>query len=158
MVQIRLLTPRSKAAKELIEELDAYKSELYPADSNHLDPVEELEKPHVHFLGAFEGTLLLGCGAVKLMEDYGEIKRMYVRPGSRGKGVGRSLLLALESIVKKAGLPLIRLETGVRQQEALRLYKQSGYTEIAPFGDYRKDPLSVFLEKRIGANENTAAS
>ncbi len=149
MVQIRLLTPRSKAAKELIDELDAYQSELYPAESNHLDLVEELEKPHVHFLGAFEGTLLLGCGAVKLVDGYGEIKRMYVRAGSRGKGVGRSLLLALEAIVKKAGVPLVRLETGVRQQEALELYKRSGYTEIAPFGDYHKDPLSIFMEKRI---------
>ena len=150
MIETRPLNPWSKAARALIGELDSYLTALYPAESNHLDPVEELAKRHVHFLGAFEGEKLVGCGAVKLLDDgYGEIKRMYVCPEARGKRIGRTILLALEAVVARARMPVVRLETGVHQLEAIQLYRRNGYVEIGPFGDYRKDPLSVFMEKRV---------
>lgn len=134
----------------MIQDLDDYLLDLYPAESNHLDSIEELSRPHVHFVGAFEDGQPLGCGAVKLLPDgYGEIKRVYVNTGARGKGIGRRILGLLESITLEAGFTLLRLETGVRQPEALRLFEISGFTRIKRFGGYPDDPLSVFMEKRL---------
>ena len=66
------------------------------------------------------------------------------------QGIGSQILRALEAIVEGAGLPCVRLETGIHQPEAIGLYRRSGYTEIEPFGNYRPDPLSLFMEKRVG--------
>ena len=140
MIEIRPLDPRTRSAEILIRELDAYQSELYPPDSNYLDPIEELGRPHVRFFGAYDGDDLVGCGCVKLMSGYGEIKRMYVRPKARGRGVGRHILLALESVAGEAGISVIRLETGVRQVEGARngLQHNIGLGGAAVVTAYRK--------------------
>ena len=149
-VEIRLLDPHSNDATGLVRELDEYLLDLYPVESNHLDSIEELSKPHVHLLGAFENGQPLGCGAVKLLDKgYGEIKRIYVRSSARGKGIGRKILVALEDTAADAGYTMLRLETGVYQSEAMRLFETSGYIKIGRFGDYPSDPLSVFMEKKI---------
>ena len=150
-IEIRELDPSSAEGTALVNDLDEYLLELYPEESNYLDSVEELSKPHVHFLGAFEDEHTLGCGAVKLLDaGYGEIKRVYVKSCARGKGVGRRILLALENIAADAGYSVLRLETGIYQPEAVRLFEASGYTTIDHFGDYPSDdPLSIFLEKKI---------
>ena len=149
-IDIRELDPSSTEANALIDDLDEYLLDLYPADSNHLDSIEELSKPHVHFLGAFENEHPLGCGAIKLLEvGYGEIKRVYVKSSARGKGVGRRILLALENIAAGAGYSVLRLETGIYQPEAVRLFEANGYIKIDHFGNYPNDPLSIFMEKKI---------
>ena len=149
-VEIRPLAPRDPRARRLIEALDRLQTSLYPAESNHLDPIETLERDNVTFLAAFVGEEVVGCGAVKRMPSgYGEIKRMYVEPGLRGRGVGSALMDGLESSLVARGIGLARLETGIRQPEALALYERRGYTRIPPFGDYPDDPLSVFFEKRL---------
>ena len=84
--------------------------------------------------------------------DYAEIKRVFVLDRFRGKGLSKQLMLYLESELKSRGVRLIRLETGVRQPEALGLYRKLGYVERDPFGAYRPDPLSVFMEKRLVPN------
>ena len=158
MIEIRSLDPRSKNARELIEELDDYQFSLYPAESNHLEPIAELSKPHVQFIGAFREDILLGCGAIKFVDaEYGEIKRMFVRSEARGLGVGREILRALEKTAEREGLQLIRLETGVLQTTAIRLYERSGYRRREPFGRYSHDPWSLFMEKRLRASESAAA-
>lgn len=149
-VELRPLAPRDPRARRLIEALDRLQTSLYPAESNHLDPIETLERDNVTFLAAFVGEEVVGCGAVKRMPSgYGEIKRMYVEPGLRGRGVGSALMDGLESSLVAGGIGLARLETGVRQPEALALYERRGYARIPPFGDYPDDPLSVFFEKRL---------
>lgn len=149
-IEIRELDPSSIEATALVSDLDKYLLDLYPADSNHLDSIEELSKPHVHFLGAFENKHPLGCGAVKLLDaGYGEIKRVYVKSGARGKGVGRKILLALENIAADAGYSVLRLETGIYQPEAVTLFEANGYVKIDHFGDYPDDPMSIFMEKKI---------
>ena len=149
-VEIRPLAPSDPRACRRIGRLDRLQLSLYPAESNHLDPIETLEWGHVTFLAAFAGGKVVGCGAVKCMPGrYGEIKRMYVNPDARGRGVGRALIEALESRLLAAGINVARLETGTRQSEALALYERCGYVRIPPFGEYREDPLSVFLEKRL---------
>lgn len=152
-VRIADADPGAAALRRLIDELDAYQRGLYPEDSNHLDPPGVLAGHGVIFLGAFQGEDVVGCGAVKVLswhgENYGEIKRMYVTPEYRGRGLSRRLLSALEQRLRARGVTLARLETGVHQASALALYRRAGYLERPPFGDYAPDPLSVFMEKRL---------
>ncbi len=75
---------------------------------------------------------------------------MFVAEAARGTGVGRALLCALEALASSLGASVVRLETGVHQQEAIALYRASGYADRGPFGTYRADPLSLFMEKRLG--------
>ena len=148
-VRIERLDPSSATAMALIGELDRYLLTLYPPESNYLDSAAELSRPHVHFLGAFEGRRLIGCGAVKLLDGYAEIKRVYVTPGWRGKGAAAGILKELENIARKASLHTVRLETGTRQPQALRLFELSGYARTGRFGSYPDDPLCVFMEKTL---------
>ena len=86
-MDIRTINPDDAQARALIAHLDSLMASLYPAESNHLDSTDELKKPNVLFLGAFEGGELTGCGAVKILDDdgdYGEIKRVFVSPQHRG--------------------------------------------------------------------------
>jgi putative acetyltransferase len=75
---------------------------------------------------------------------------MFVAPRARGLKIGWRMLDALEATARAEGVRIIRLETGVRQPEALRLYRSSAYVERGPFGSYQPDPLSTFFEKRLG--------
>jgi putative acetyltransferase len=119
-------------------------------ESNHLLPVEALQQPNVTFLTAAVDGQVAGCGAfIRHGAEYAEIKRMFVVPQFRGCRVGRRLLDELESRIRGSGLALVRLETGIYQAEALRLYEKAGYQRCGPFGDYAADPLSVFLEKKL---------
>ncbi len=134
----------------LIGELDAYQRTLYPPESCHLLDLASLMQPDVRFFVARDGERqAVGCGAVVLKADHGEIKRMYVRPASRGRGIAGALLRALEAVSADAGCRLLRLETGPYQPEALALYASLGYARRGPYGDYADDPLSVFMEKAL---------
>ena len=132
----------------LIEELDAYQKPLYPLESHHGVAIAALCQANVVFavVRSADGQVV-GCGAVVLGEQYGELKRMYVRPGSRGQGIGEALLVFLESQASAAGLRVFKLETGNKQLEAIELYSRSGYVRCGPFGDYAEDPNSVFMSK-----------
>ena len=131
---------------------DAYAASLYPAESNHLLCVASLLKPEVRFFVArAPDGRALGCGSVvRMADDWGEVKRMWVDPAGRGQGVGRLILATVETAARDERLALLRLETGIHNVEALALYRRAGYREIAAFGAYAPDPLSVFMEKRIG--------
>jgi len=134
----------------LIEALDAYATALYPPESNHLLDVGSLSDAAVSFLVARAEGEAIGCGAVlRDPRGWGEVKRMFVRPNQRGKGIGVRVLAELEALVIGSGLTLLRLETGIHNREALALYRRAGFTERGPFGDYASDPLSVFMEKRV---------
>ena len=146
---IERLDAGSDHARVMIEALDTYLLALYPPESNHLDSIDELSREHVIFLGAFEGDRPVGCGAIKLLGDYAEIKRIFIDPDHRGKGVGRQVLSELERAAQGAAFDTIRLETGDRQPEALRLFENSGYRRTGCYGDYPDDPLSVFMEKTL---------
>jgi putative acetyltransferase len=144
-------SPRHPDVVRMITALDAYVADLYPAESNHLLDIEALCAPDMRFFVARLEGEVVGCGALRLdPAGYGELKRMFVAPDARGKNVGRAILLRLEHEAGAAKLPCVRLETGTLQAEALGLYRSAGYREIPPFGDYQPDPLSVFMEKRLG--------
>ena len=142
--------PDSPEAIALIEELEAELEPLYPRASRHGYSVERLISENVAFFLIREDDIPAGCGGVKLFgTEYGEIKRMYVRPQFRGSGLARLMLEHLENYARSHGVAVLRLETGIHQQAAIRLYERMGFQSIPPFGDYKEDPLSRFYEKRI---------
>lgn len=151
-MRIDQIDPDSPQARELIAQSDALMASLYPAESNHLEGVAALQQPGVHFAGVVDGGRLLAIGACRLRQDdgeYGEIKRVFVPAAERGKGHSRAIMAYLERQLCERGIGLARLETGVRQPEALALYRSLGYRERGPFGTYTPDPLSVFMEKEL---------
>ncbi len=87
-----------------------------------------------------------------------EIKRMYVAPSSRGRGVARAVLAHLESAARSAGVDWLVLETGQRQPAALGLYRSSGYVDVSHFGTYAKAPEAVHLGKRLWTREAAIAT
>lgn len=134
--------------RELIAELDAYLYSLYPAENVYALDVASLLHPSVLFAVARDSAgAPLGCGAVVMKPEYGEIKRMYVRPQARGQGLARRLIASLEAKAVEHGCRTFMLETGPTQAEALGLYERMGYRYRGPFGDYPDDPLSVFMQK-----------
>ena len=77
---------------------------------------------------------------------------MYVCPRFRGLGLAKLLLDHLAAYARTCGVSLLRLETGIHQTAAIKLYEQAGFQRIPPFGLYFEDPLSLFYEKRVGAD------
>ena len=149
-MHIALESPDQPEVIALIEALDAYQASLYPPESRHMLDLASLKQPHVLFAVARDAAAhIVGCGAVVLSAEYGEVKRMYVDPRGRGQGVAKALLARLESEARAAGCTLLMLETGPYQPQALGLYALCGYERRGPFGNYANDPLSVFMQKRI---------
>lgn len=143
--------PDTADSLTLIAELEAYLTPLYPNESQFGYSPERLLKENVAFFLVKVDGLPVGCGAVKLYRDFGEVKRMYIRPEFRGHGLARIMLQHLETYAFQHGLKVMRLETGVHQPEAVRLYEKAGYYKIQSFEPYPKDlPLSLFYEKQIG--------
>ncbi len=108
----------------------------------------ELGPPHGAFIVGFESQEPVCCGGIKRLEEgVCEIKKMYVVPAARGRGVARVLLHALEDTARRLGYSVARLDTGPRQQGARRLYESEGYAEI---GNFNGNPVANFFgEKRI---------
>lgn len=103
-----------------------------------------------HVVLAYDDGKPLGCGAMKeYAADTMEIKRMYVSPGSRNKGIGAAVLAELEKWAKELSYAKCILETGKRQPEAIGLYTKSGYTLIPNYGQYAKVENSVCFEKAV---------
>jgi putative acetyltransferase len=140
--------PRQADVRRIIAESGAYLQALYPSESNHVVDVDALAAPDAVFLAARRNGELLGSIAFRIIAPgHAEIKRMFVRAEARGHGVGRRLLEALENAARRRNVERISLETGIRQPEAIGLYRASGYRDCPPFGTYTPDPLSLFMTK-----------
>src|SRR5437763_10193689 len=140
--------PDSADAVVLIAELEAHLAPLYPVKSRHGYSVEKLLAQAVAFFVLRDNDTPAGCGGIQLVgTEYGELKRMYVRPQFRGLGYGKLLLDHLADHARAQGVGLLRLETGIHQTAAIRLYEQMGFQRIPPFGPYTEDPLSLCYEK-----------
>jgi len=91
-----------------------------------------------------------GVAALKLFgREYGEVKRMYVRPDYRGFGLGKAMLNHLAEHARERQVPVLRLETGIYQTEAMGLYEGFGFQRRPRFGKYKDYPLSAYYEKTI---------
>lgn len=142
--------PNSADAVVLITELEAHLEPLYPTKSRHGYSVEKLIAQAVAFFVLRHDDVPAGCGGIQLFgKEYGELKRMYVRPAFRGLGFGKLLLDHLADYARAHGIDLLRLETGIHQKAAIRLYEGMGFHRIPPFAEYTDDPLSLCYEKRI---------
>jgi putative acetyltransferase len=149
---IALESPDQPDVIALIADLDAYQDTLYPPESRHLLDLASLKQPNVLFAVARDASgQAIGCGAIVLGPEFGELKRMYVAPRGRGQGVAKKLVALLEARAVDSGCKLLKLETGPYQPEALALYGSVGYERRGPYGDYTDDPLSVFMQKHIAA-------
>ncbi len=142
--------PDTPDAMQLIAELEAVLSPMYPQESRHGYSVEKLLREGVAFFVTRHDGTPAGCGGIQLYgTEYGEVKRMYVRPEFRGLGLGKLMLDHLAAYARQRGVTVLRLETGIHQTDAIALYERYGFQRRPPFGEYREDPLSVYYEKHI---------
>ena len=146
-ISIRRELPTTETASQLIRELDAYLSPMYPEESQHGYSIEKLVEQKVEFFVLYHDERPAGCAGIQFFPDpaepsgtYGELKRMYVRDQFRGLGLGKTLLRHIERVAIERGVVSLRLETGIHQPEAIGLYESSGFRRVPPFGEYREDP------------------
>ncbi len=150
-VVVRPEPPDREPAASLLAEYYAEVARLYPGWSpatGSTASVAEMSPPTGCFLVAYVDGVAAGCGTVRRMDDAtAEIKRMYVRPEVRGRGVARRILAGLESAALELGYRRIVLDTGDRMPEAQALYRSSGYDDIP---DYNANPwAAAWFEKRL---------
>jgi putative acetyltransferase len=141
-------------ARALIGELEGELAAAYEAEQRHGLSVERIFQPDIAFFIAYLDGKPVGCGGVALEDGYAELKRMYVRPDTRGRGIVQALIARLEGEAAARGIKHVTLETGDVQHAAIRAYERSGYTRCEAFGDYRAlapaaIERSVFFEKRL---------
>jgi putative acetyltransferase len=142
----------SPDARRLIGALDEHLAGRYAPEQRfgpNLKP-EQLASGQGAFVLARAGQEAVGCGALRRLDpETGEVKRMYVEPRWRGRGVARRILDRLEAAAEDLGIARLVLETGVHQVEAIALYRRTGFTEVACWGEYASSSTSVCFEKRI---------
>lgn len=142
--------PDTVDARMLIEELESHLASFYPQENRFGYSVDKLIQQGVAFFVIRHDEIPAGCGGVQFYgTEYGELKRMFVRPQFRGLGLGKSMLEQLERFTRENKIALLRLETGIYQKEAIGLYESMGYRKCPPFGEYAESPLNIFFEKQI---------
>ena len=136
---------------QLLTELDAHLAGYpYPQESRHAFSIDKLLREGVAFFVTRYDGQPAGCGGLKLFgREYGEVKRMFVRPAYRGTGLGKAMLDHLARYASERQVNVLRLETGIYQTEAIGLYEGFGFQRRQPFGEYKEDPVSIYYEKTI---------
>ena len=126
--------------------------ELSPPESVHALDLEKLRKPGITFWSAWDGSILLGCGALKELDrKHGEVKSMRTPDALRRRGAGRAILAHIIEVARFRAYERVSLETGSMPAfgPAQQLYESFGFTYCGPFGDYVEDPNSVFMSLRL---------
>jgi putative acetyltransferase len=150
---INFESPKTPEVLALIQALDEELLQRYPAENVHSLDLDKIDGENNLFLVVRLAGQAVGCGAVcKLEAGIGEIKRVFITPRLRGRGLSKAIMNKLEAEAVRLGYLTLRLETGDRQPEALGLYESLGYTRIPNFGEYVDDPLSVCMEKRLNSS------
>jgi putative acetyltransferase len=142
----------SADARRLIGALDAHLSSRYTPEQRfgpNLKPAQLAPGLGTFVIARVEGRAV-GCGAVRLLDPTTvEVKRMYVEPELRGRGVAKEILQHLETAGRELGAERAVLETGIHQDEAIGLYRRAGYVPVDCWGEYTTSPTSVCFEKMI---------
>ena len=154
VISVELIASPSDELRALIAELEEVLAAEYPPEQRHGLSVDAIFQPHIRFFVARAGGRAVGCGGVALFPDFAEVKRMYVRPEARGRGVADAVLARVEAETRAAGLAVLRLETGDRQLAAMRFYERAGFRRCGAFGAYAamtgsSIQTSVFYEKAV---------
>ena len=143
----------SDTARALADALEAELLATYDGDpgSGGLPAASIFEPPNggAFLVGSIDGEAVACGGVARYDETTGEIRRMYVVPQARGRGLSRRLLEALEEEARTLGYALVRLETGKLQAAAVGLYVSAGFQPIPRYGPFANDPKSVCFEKRL---------
>ncbi|MCA1690014.1 MAG: GNAT family N-acetyltransferase [Actinobacteria bacterium] len=130
----------------MIEELEPFYGRIDVPEAPSATPAE-MGPPGGAFLVGFDGERAICCGGVKgLGDDACEIKRMYVAPEARGRGVAGVLLGALEEVARGLGYRIARLDTGAAQPHAQRLYESAGYRRVE---DFNGNPFASFWGEKV---------
>jgi GNAT superfamily N-acetyltransferase len=151
-VEIRRERFDSDTAQALAEDLEAELLATYDGvpGSGGLPRASIFEPPDGAFLVGWVDGEPVACGGIARYDDAtAEIRRMYVAPAERGRGLSRRVLTALEDEARTLGYSFVRLETGNLQTEAVRLYVSAGYARIERYGPFVDDERSVCFEKRL---------
>jgi GNAT superfamily N-acetyltransferase len=142
--------PEQAPASDLLAEMRVELNDVYESfnrlDNPPLSP-EELRGPGGAYVVGYEGSdAVAGGGLRHLDEGVAEIKRMFVRPVARSRGVARELLAALEEAARELGYARVRLDTGPKQIHGLALYRSAGYVDVPPYND---NPFACFWGEKI---------
>jgi putative acetyltransferase len=136
------------AIHALLEEHLRSMHSLSPPESVHALDLERLRAPGITFWSAWDGDVLLGCGALSELDArHGEVKSMRTPDALRRRGAGRALLQHIIDEARSRGYTRLSLETGSMAafEPAHRLYESAGFVRTGPFGSYTDDPNSVFM-------------
>jgi len=138
----------------LVAEVQLMYVERYGHQDDSPIAAADFDPPHGTFLLAAVGGMPAAMGGWRRhvmheAEAAAEVRRMYVSPQFRGRGLARAVLAQLETTARDNNFRLMILETGLVQPEALVLYRSSGYQDVPPFGHYAGSPLSVCLGKPL---------
>lgn len=145
----------SLEAKEIVAELQEYYTKVFGLTDGSVRSDDELKAPYGDFILAIMDTddtpgvnsVVVGCAGYKLhTENRAELKRMYVKPGVRGKSIARTMLYYLETAVHDKGVTTMILETHPRLTGAIEFYQLMGYQPSERFGYYSHNPRTVHLK------------
>ncbi|MEU7959952.1 GNAT family N-acetyltransferase [Micromonospora humida] len=144
-----LIESRPATDPEVDALVAAQQRELREADGG-LDGQATVVHDDVRYLVVVDGGRVVACGGLQSLDaGTGELKRMYVRPAYRGRGIARQLLCALEELAFQQGHSVLCLETGSYLPAAIGLYTSCGYQPIPVYGEYVHNPYSVCFAKRL---------
>ena len=147
------------AIHALLEEHLRNMHELGPPESVHALDLDKLRRPEITFWSAWDGDLLLGCGALMALDArHGEVKSMRTPAAHRRTGAGRALLMHIIETARARGYERLSLETGsvAAFEPAHRLYESAGFVRTGPFGDYVEDVNSVFMTLALAPGHYSA--
>jgi putative acetyltransferase len=148
-MQLVDLDPSDQDVINVFADIDRLISSLYPVATSQALNVDELGHPGVYAVGLKNQDGIVACGAIVKQFDgtwYGEIRRLYVKPSYRGKGLSRRIMQILLYHASEEKIPTIKLETGPKQIQSIKLYENLGFKRCDPFGDYKQNPNSLFME------------
>lgn len=149
-VRFDVTDPASPTATELLRLFKQDVNERYPDELVRDIDIQDFVSAGGVFMVLYIDDVVAGCSAFyPLNKQSVELKRMYVKPPYRGKGMSRHMLAQLEDVARKQGFESMKLETGRRQPESIGLYLSEAYHEIEPFGHYENDPNSICFEKPL---------
>ena len=145
MARFLACDPELPPASELLAEMAVELNEMYGTPSRLDRPAlapSELRAPDGTYLVGWEGQVAVAGGGVRRIDDgVAEIKRLFVRPAARSRGVAGELLTALEHAARSSGYRRVRLDTGPKQAHAEQLYRRAGFAPMAP---YNENPFASF--------------
>jgi GNAT superfamily N-acetyltransferase len=144
-------------AAALIVLLQAHYLEIYGGHDDTPHAAAEFVPPRGYFVVAYVDDVAVACGGWRARDEDesplrpgdAEIKRMFVHPTQRGRGLARAVLADLEASAVRAGRLRMVLETGDRQPAAIGLYISAGYAPMAPFGTYRDTEAGRYYSRAL---------